>query len=282
MKTTTTECAALLQSSDQVYMVEVLTLTLLDATVIRWAGADIDVVFGATTWLPGPIYERDNVTSAVGLEVKSCNITLHADDEVTVKGVPLLQAARLGALDGASLKIEKGFAPGQTAPLVGLVHLFEGNVADLEINGTTVHLTVRDFVELLDTMVPVDVYQPGCLNVLYGPRCGLNKAANSVTFTLGGGSTRALLMCAVTGSEVYDLGELTFISGVNTGLKRAVKRHTSGQLLLSFPLPEMPTVGDSFTVARGCNKAETTCTVKFSNRPRFRGYPDVPAPETAV
>lgn len=282
MKTTTPECAALLQSNRALFMVELFTLTLQGGTVIRWACSDLEVKFGATTWAPGPLIERGKISNSVGIVVTSCDVTLHANDVITVLGVPLLQAARRGVLDGASMLIEKGFAAEPGATLVGTVHLFEGKVGDIEVNSTTARLAVKHFIEVLDTQVPVDVYQATCLHTLYSPGCGLTKSAHALNLTVGSGSTRGLLLCGVTGSGVYDLGELVFTSGANAGLRRAVKVHTSGQLALSFPLPELPAVGDGFTVYKGCNKLQTTCFAKFANVVHFRGFPYVPAPETAV
>lgn len=288
MKTTTADCLALLQSGANVYMAELFTLTLLGGTVIRWANSDLDVTFGVNTWSPGPVIERDAIKTAIGIEVTTCGVMLHADDSITVLGMPLLHAARRGVLDGASMLIERAFTDAPGNPIKGLVHLFEGTVGDLDINGTTASMTIKSFTELLDTMVPVDVYQETCLHALYSPHsdakpgCGLNKAANGITLTVSGGSTRSNLVCGVTGTGTYELGELIFNSGVNAGVRRSVKVHTSGNLQLSFPLEDAPAVGDSFTVYKGCNKTKATCRDKFSNIVHFRGFPDVPQPETAV
>lgn len=282
MKTTTTECAALLQTSRTVHMVELLTLTLIDGTALRWAGTDVAVSYGGNTWVPGPIIERDQIKSQTGISVSSLNLTLHVNDSITVLGLPLLQAARRGVLDGASVLIQKAFTDNPANPLAGTVHLFEGRVADIEINSTTARLEVKSFTELLDTQVPLDVYQASCLNTLYGTACGLTKSANALNLSVAAGTTLQKLVCSVTGSGTYDLGELVFTSGVNAGVRRAVKSHTAGQLLLSFPLPDAPSVGDTFTVYKGCDKTLTTCRNKFSNAVHFRGFPFVPAPETAV
>ena len=288
MKSTTPECVTLLQSGASVYMAELYTLTLLGGTVIRWANADLDVTFDGHTWTPGPVIERDAITTAIGIEVATCGVLLHANDSVTVLGVPLLHAARRGALDGASMLIERAFTDAPGNPIKGLVHLFEGTVGDLEINGTTLNVTVKSFAVALDTMVPVDVYQETCLHALYSPHsdtkpgCGLNKAANGISLTVSAGSTRSSIVCGVTGSGTYELGELVFNSGVNAGVRRSVKIHTAGNLRLSFPLEDAPAVGDSFTVYKGCNKTKATCRDKFANIIHFRGFPDVPQPETAV
>lgn len=263
-------------------MVELMTITLIDGSVIRWARADVSIAVGASTWAPGPIIERDTIKSTIGIQVATCSLTLHADDSVTVLGVPLLQAARRGVFDGASIKFEKAFTGAPGSPIEGTVHLFEGRVGDIEINSTTAHLSLKSFTELLDTQVPGDVYQVSCLHTLYSAGCGLVKSSNALNLTVAAGSTTAELLCSVTGSGVYNLGELIFTSGVNAGVRRAVKIHTTGHLQVSFPLPDLPGVGDGFTVYKGCDKSLSTCTSKFANTVHFRGFPFVPQPETAV
>lgn len=263
-------------------MVELLTLTLPDGSALRWSCGDVAVSYGGSTWVPGPLVERDNVRLSTGVEVTSCSVTFHADDSVTVLGVPLLQAARRGLLGGATVTVQKGFTDDPGNPIAGLVHIFEGRIGDVEINSTSVQCEVKSYTELLDTMVPRNVYQASCLHTLYGPGCGVAKAPNGVSLSVQSGSSAVVLLCAVAGAGAYDLGELVFTSGINAGVRRAVKRHSAGQLTLSFPLPEAPAVGDSFTVYKGCDKTLSTCSATFSNLGRFRGFPFVPAPETAL
>jgi uncharacterized phage protein (TIGR02218 family) len=274
MKTTTTACAALLASAREIYMAELYTLTLRDGAVTRWAAADVAVSYLGNTWAPGPIIERDSIKSQMGLQVATVGVTMHADSTIT--------AAWRGVLDGASMLIEKAFTDTPGGSIAGTVHLYEGRVADIEVNSTSIKLSIKDFVELLDTPVPLDVYQAGCVHSLYDSGCGVNKAANGLGLSVQAGTAVSLIKCAVTGAGVYDLGELLFTSGVNAGVRRAVKAHTAGQLLLSFPLLDLPAAGDTFTVYKGCDKKASTCQSKFGNQAKFKGFPFVPAPETAV
>lgn len=282
MKSTTTDCANLLNTSSRAFMVELVTLTLADNTVIRWSCADYAVTYGGNTWSIGPVIDRGGVKASIGISVDTVDVTLYAGNDVTIAGVPVLQAARRGALDGAWMKIEKGFTDDPVNPIKGLVHLFEGRIGGVEINSASVKFELRSFTELLDTMVPVEVVQATCLHTLYSAGCGVVKASNALNLTVGAGSTDTVLLCGAGGAGIYDLGELVFTSGVNAGVRRAVKAHTSGQLVLSFPLLDAPTVGDSFTVYKGCDKQKTTCASKFANLSRFKAFPFVPAPETAV
>jgi len=85
-------------------------------------------------------------------------------------------------------------------------------------------------------------------------------------------------------SGYYDLGTVTFTSGLNTGVSRAVKLFTSGTpatLAFALPWPNAVAPGDRFSICPGCDKQADTCTAKFSNLAHFSAEPYVPAPETA-
>ena len=77
-------------------------------------------------------------------------------------------------------------------------------------------------------------------------------------------------------------GYIRFTGGALDGVRRTIKLHTTGSLLLFSPLPSAPTVGASFSAYPGCDKLQATCTTKFSNVINFRGAPYIPTPETAV
>ena len=282
MKTTTQAAADLLLSGASVHFDEVMTLTLRGGGVYRWAAGDREVAFGEATWALGPVVERDGITVGLGIEVSTTEVTLFDDGATSVLGVPVLQAARQGVLDGAMVLLQKALSPDHLSQPVGLVHLAEGRVGAVEVTGISAKLTVRSVIEVLDTQVPVDVYQPGCLNTVYSARCGVNKATHALNLSAQAGSTRALIKCGVGAGDQYRLGEIQFNSGANSGLRRTVKVQSSGELQLSYPLPVAPTAGDSFTVFKGCDRTTSTCANRFGNLPRFRGQPYVPQPETAV
>lgn len=281
MKTTSSEVFGLLQSERSIFMVELCTLTLRGGQSYRWGSADVAVRYGVNTWFPGPIVERGAVRTTLGLGVVTCDLSLYATDAVTVLGAPLLIAARRGVLDGADILIERAFTASPDQPIAGTVHVFEGRVADVEILTHVAHLTLKSHTELLDSNFPVDVYQPGCLRKLYSSACGANKAASASVITAGAGSTRNQLACGVDGSGVFELGEIVGLTGANAGIGRTVKRHSYGNLLLSYALPEVPAPGDTFTVYKGCDKTQATCSSRFPGA-RFKGFPFVPRPETAV
>lgn len=282
MKFANAETAALLQSARSVFMVELYTLTLVGGEVFRWASADVAIPYGANVWTPGPIIERGAVKTEIGMGVPTCDVTLYATSAVTVLGLPLLQVALRGVLDGAELAIVRAFTPDPAQAITGTVHVFEGRIADAEVLSNAVRVTLKAHTELLDSMFPVNVYQPSCLWSLYSTGCGVSKAAHALAVTAAAGSSRGTILCGVVGEGAYDLGEIIGVTGANAGVRRTVKRHTAGSLQLSHPLPVAPAVGDTFTAWKGCDKTRSTCAGRFANEPRFKGFPYIPKPETVL
>lgn len=282
MKSMSGGLTALLQSARSLFVCELFTLTLVGGQVYRWSNTDVPVTVSGQLFVSGPIIERGSVRTSVGMAVPSCDVTFYATDAITVLGAPLLQAARRGVLDGAELKIERAFTDDPANAITGTVHVFEGRLSDCEILSKSARFTIKAHLELLDTPFPIYTYKPECVWALYGPGCGVSKAAHALGVTAQSGSSASAIQCSVTGSGTYSLGEIIGVTGANAGVRRTVKAHTAGQLLLSYPLPTAPAVGDTFTVYKGCDKTQATCSARFANGARFKGFPFVPRHEVAV
>jgi uncharacterized phage protein (TIGR02218 family) len=168
---------------------------------------------------------------------------------------------------------------------VGALHWFSGRVAESDVDRYAARVTAVSDVELLDVQVPRDVYQPGCLNTLGDSLCGVTLAALAVTGTASGPSSADRTTVPHSLPQAaghFDLGIMTMTGGANTGQRRTVRRHTTGQLQVLQPWPLPVVAGDSFSVRPGCDKTQGTCTTKFSNLARFRGMPYIPVAETVT
>jgi uncharacterized phage protein (TIGR02218 family) len=144
-------------------------------------------------------------------------------------------------------------------------------------------LTVNSDSELLNAMVPRNVYQPGCSNTLFDNACGLVKSSFAATVTAAGPTDAALTTFSLTASQTanrYAQGFAVCTAGANAGVARTLKSNTSGALTSVRPWPAAVAVGDTFTIYPGCDRQQATCSSKFGNLVRFRGQPYVPAPET--
>lgn len=282
MKTASTNLINFLNSNQQFYMADLYTLTLNGGFVARYTSWDQDLSYGGNTFASFRI-DRSKIRSVVGVEVDTLEISVYADQADLLNGAPWFTAVQRGALDSAILKLERVFMPTAGDTSLGSILLFTGRVSDTEVSRTEARLTIKSELELLDTQLPRNLYQSGCLHTLYDNGCQLNKAAFAVAGTVGAGSTLTQLNSGLGNpTDYFTLGVVKFTSGVNAGVTRSVRAQTGGQFTFALPLVTAPSTGDPFIAWPGCDKMKDTCSNKFNNVINFRGFPYVPTPETAL
>lgn len=284
---------AWLNTNRQAMPVDLWTITLIGGAVLRYSAADVPVSVLGHTWALGPGIQRGRRSQRIGVAVDTLSLTVYADDTVLVGGVPLLQALAKGLFTGATVALARAFLD-LAGACVGVVPDFYGRVGAVKAGRTQASVDVRSHAELLDVMIPSDVYQPGCRNTLFDAQCGLVAADHTVAgvASAAGDATRRTVTsvsAAVVGKPTAwaDMGVLTFTAGANAGVSRTVRTHTSSAgtatVVAVSPWPFAIAAGDAFTLRAGCNKtADGDCTIKFANRSRFRGEPLIPAPETVT
>lgn len=232
--------------------------------------------------------ERGDITIATGVEVNECPVTLYCNSETVLNGLTLPHFALIGGFDNALVKIELAIMSGYGEVINNeLIHLFEGRTTDVKLDVSKVELTVGSDSVLLDTKIPGTVYQPSCKHTLYDKRCGINRNDFTESATVGTVSgDGSISFTSAKAAEFFTLGKMTFTSGVNTGLSRTIKTHTvllgTAVVLPTSHFPVLPSVGDTFIIAAGCDKLRSTCTAKFNNAVHFLGWEYVPVPETSL
>lgn len=232
--------------------------------------------------------ERGDITIATGVEVNECPVTLYCNSETVLNGLTLPHFALIGGFDNALVKIELAIMSGYGEVINNeLIHLFEGRTTDVKLDIAKVELTVGSDSVLLDTKIPGTVYQPSCKHTLYDKRCSINRNDFTESATVGTVSgDGSISFTSAKAAEFFTLGKMTFTSGVNTGLSRTIKTHTTlagvAIVLPTAHFPNIPAVGDSFIIAAGCDKLRSTCTAKFNNAVHFLGWEYVPVPETSL
>lgn len=283
--------SALLTGQSQFYVADLLTLIQANGNIVRLTNADVDVtavsqVDGAShVFASGGVqFSRTATKCIVGLQVDTMTVVLMADPLLhTLGGVPWPAAAAQGALDEARIVVERVFSANWGDTSAGTLIRFSGRVGQVVPSRATITLSVNSDLELLRASMPRNTYQPGCVHTLFDSGCGLVRATYAVSGTAIAGSTlNALNLTDAHATGYFDLGTVKFTSGLNNGLTYTVKSWTTGGVLVpARPFANVPQVGDTVTLSPGCDKLAGTCSGKFSNLARFRGYPNVPSPETA-
>ncbi|MFZ5520468.1 MAG: DUF2163 domain-containing protein [Pseudomonadota bacterium] len=266
---------------------DLLTLTTHGGITLRWT----DCAQGITT-ADGRVFdgnqgfERSRLRLAAGVQVDDMDLALLVDDTLTIGGLPALKFARVGGLDGASVVLEWAYLDAETLQLRGTVKRFVGNTGPAEFERGRIDLKVRSALAQLNTPIPAEVYQPGCLNQLGDAMCRVDVTALTVTGTVTAVQPGELsaFSSGLLGyaAGYFELGVVRFTSGALAGLTRTVKGFAGGSFAFAQPWSVQPAVGDTFTARPGCPRTLDACVGRFNNRPRFRGTPLVPAPETVA
>ena len=251
-----------------------------DGTVIGFTDHDRDLDFGGTTYLAASGFLPSDAESESGLAAGSSEVA--------------------GALSSDAIRDEDGAA-----------RLYDGAVVDLfKVNwqATSQHILLRRYeigeVTRSDGQFRAElrglahrlqarkgrIYASRCDATLGDGRCGVDLEAGGF---LGTGTIARVLSSdriEVDGlddfaSGVFRYGRIDMTSGTNAGIRADIEAHRkeAGKvvLVLWLPLARPPQVGDTFSIAAGCDKSFETCRKRFANQDNFRGFPHMPGSDFA-
>ncbi len=251
---------------------------------------------GPFTYQTGLTIKRSTITQKAGTNAGTMKLTVspQADSPnapVLINGYPFLEACRLGFLDSAAMQMSKLFmnipaagATLDTSP--GAVGWFKGVAQDIQVGRLSAEITVDDYLALVGIQqMPRQLFGVGCFHQVYDAGCTLAKASFTSTGSVLAVTDAAHFTTNLTQADDYfDLGVITFTSGVNNGFAATVSsyKNASGALALRIPFPAPPAAGDTFSIYPGCDLQQSTCTTKFSNLAHFSGQPYIPVPETVI
>lgn len=294
MRAASAKLIALLDA-DQFVMADLYTITTVQGDVFRYTNSDYDlIVAGQIYSARGPIISREGISLSLGIEVDNLSISIDCIDDNEWNGINVVQAFHNGQLDGARFKLERVFIDDSAVEMLngrfnltnlnsGVIKLFEGRIIEPELDRNSIQASVASDLDELNVQMPRNLYQPSCTNTLFDSACGLLRQNFMVQTTIEAGSTTARILCQVNQPQGwFTQGVIEFLDGGNAGLKRTIRMHESGALLLTLPLLEVPQAGQRIKVYPGCDKRLETCQNRFNNFSRFRGAPFIPVPETAV
>jgi len=260
------------------------TMTLASGAIYFWTDADVDIVVENQVYdSSGPNIRGARYSLVRGMQVSTLDLTVLVKPTDRISGVHWFLAARSGALKNAEILIEKAFMPAWGEPAEKLP-IFRGYVDSSSDGEQDVVLSVVSDSNRLNTQIPRELFQAGCMRTLYDPGCGVSRSAYTVESTVNEAPNRYSFTSGVSQSDGYfALGELVFTSGANAGVRRSVKSFINGVIELSYPLVFDLHRGDGFLVRAGCDRTRgPNGCAKFSNLPNFKGTPFIPPPEAAA
>ncbi|HOW47371.1 MAG TPA: DUF2163 domain-containing protein [Rubrivivax sp.] len=285
MITVTPQLANFMDTGTVARRFDLLTLTLASGQVLRYTNADQAIALpDARAFAVGPLIVRGRLALKRGLEVDRLSLTLIPRPVDQLGGVPLLQAARAGALAGCRVLLEWAYFDAANA-YQGVMPRFVGTGSPVGLEAGTIELEVRSELERLQQQMPRDVYQPRCLNQVFDAGCGKDRTAFRISGLVAGipAPTRSSFATNVdTTAGYFELGVIRFTSGANAGISRTVRSYSSRVFTFARPFPFDILPADAFYAEPGCDGTISTCTTRYANLPRFRGQPFIPAAETTT
>jgi uncharacterized phage protein (TIGR02218 family) len=268
---------------------DLYTFTLLGGGTAALTSADHPILWNGVTYQPvGPVIDRSAISQKTGLEVSQVKITLYPTASDMLEGITWLSACNLGYLDGASVTIQRAFAPNWQAGITGTILMMAGRVGDVTVGRSKIEIEVNSWTEILTNQMPRQYYQSPCRFVLFDTRCGVARYSYDVEV----GAEIAPVAFNVTNpgnfpENWFAYGTVTMLTGAAAGQTRSILfSQATGPnglfLQLTVPLTVTPAYSDVVQLTPGCDKQLSTCQNKFNNVGRFGGFPYIPAPEVAL
>lgn len=288
MRTANATLQAFLLSKQPFYSADLYTIQLTNGQTIRMCTADRNIVANGYTYLATtPAVKRGTWSVKSTQEVPTLTFSIFSTgtDYRDSLGniVNFKELAHQGALDYAYIQLDRAFMPTFGDVSLGTVLLFGGRTAGISINATGVAVTCKGDNVLMQQYMPKNMYQLGCIHMLYDAGCTLSKAANTITQNIGAGPLNQIFLpwsSVPVNVGYYQQGQVEIMSGAGTGQTRSIIGSSSEGIGLAYPLYTVPAPGDSMAVSRGCQKSQAACNT-FGNIQHYRGFPFIPPVETA-
>ena len=316
MRPCSTALAAYFAAHDTVIAADLYTFALASGEVLRYSGWNTGLSILGTAFpggslnysagsyaefVLGPRFGRSKITTRIGVAPAELDIEVLAGASDLIGTFAFAEAVRLGLFDGATVELDRLFAPPQAAgsgtldTTLGALQWFVGRVADSDVGRTKITIKVKSLMNLLAIQqMPRRLYQASCGHVFGDAMCGYDRTAGknaagvatgngAGAVTASSGTTQALINAGGAVAAMFKEGTITGASGANTGYSRTIANLGDGsQIGLFKPFLFAIAVGDAFTVLPGCDHTTSACQNLFDNLARYGGFPYIPPPESAA
>jgi len=298
--------AAYLAANDTCVVADLYTVALASGEILRYSGWTTALkipgtlfppsslncdALGYTSFALGPRFGRSKVTTKIGVQPTELDIDIFADASDTIGTVSLADAVRLGLLDGATLELDRLFAPPAAAPdggldtSLGAIVWFHGRVAECDSGRSTIRLKVKSLMNLLAIQqMPRRLYQAACGHVFGDAMCGFDRSSLAQTATALAGSTQSEIHTSLSPSPstLFDQGTMQGLTGANAGFTRTIRQMIGGVAYQLKAWLYPVAAGDNFRFLPGCDHTIAMCQSTFGNLAHYGGFPYIPPHETAV
>jgi len=245
-------------------------------TVLTYTDAEFEITHENMIWKPVAALERDAVSASQSLDRTEVEVTVAEDSEIAelFRDYPPSDVVGLSIFrchwDDANGRI--------TTPMA----VWVGRVLSCSRERFVAKLRCEPAVTSLRRVGLRRHYQYMCPHALYGPACGVSRAAHTTTSTILDHDLRTITVAG----HVSDQHRGGLISWQPLGLPverrtiLTIQRTSQGQAPVSvLSLAGSPrNINDGIPVelAKGCRHTLADCRDVFNNAPAFGGMPYIP------
>jgi hypothetical protein len=136
------------------------------------------------TFALGPRFGRSKVTTRIGVQPAELDIEIIAGANDLIGTFPIAEAVRLGIFDGATVELDRLFAPPQASgsgaldTSLGTLLWFYGRVADCDVGRSKIAIKVKSLMNLLAIQqMPRRLYGAACTHIFGDAMCGYDRVA---------------------------------------------------------------------------------------------------------
>jgi uncharacterized phage protein (TIGR02218 family) len=270
-----------LSTSQSFLSCDLYELKLKSGISYYWADTDADVNYGGHTYKgDGPIITREKISTNSTVSVDKLSVTITANQNDMIGGVPVLEVAHNGGLDGATLDLRRAFFD-DAGKVIECIDLFHGICEVTQGGGFILKISAKSVVQKLNIEYPNRRYYPQCPYSIYSKECGVDiksyrKKAKVTAVT----DTNTVQIDIPFEDGYYTAGGMEWISGPLAGQATQIMASQSNTIVYMSATNTAPRIGDVAYIYPGCDKTPTTCKNKFNNFSRNRATPYVPLKET--
>lgn len=270
-----------LSTSQSFLSCDLYELKLKSGISYYWADTDADVNYGGHTYKgDGPIITREKIATNSTVSVDKLSVAITASQNDQIGGVPVLEVAHNGGLDGATLDLRRAFFD-DAGKVIECIDLFHGICEVTQGGGFILKISAKSVVQKLNIEYPNRRYYPQCPYSIYSKECGVDiktyRKKAKVTAVTG---TNTVQIDIPFEDGYYTAGGMEWISGPLAGQATQIMDSKNSTIIYMSATNTSPRIGDVAYIYPGCDKTPTTCKNKFNNFSRNRATPYVPLKET--
>lgn len=270
-----------LSTSQSFLSCDLYELKLKSGISYYWADTDADVNYGGHTYKgDGPIITREKIATNSTVSVDKLSVTITANQSDQIGGVPVLEVAHNGGLDGATLDLRRAFFD-DAGKVIECIDLFHGICEVTQGGGFILKISAKSVVQKLNIEYPNRRYYPQCPYSIYSKECGVDiKAYRKTAKVTAVTGTNTVQIDILFEDGYYTAGGMEWISGPLAGQATQIMDSKNSTIIYMSATNTSPRIGDVAYIYPGCDKTPTTCKSKFNNFSRNRATPYVPLKET--